>query len=141
MQVKVGSVAYLLLAMFLAACSPTPAGSPTPNLPTEPQPATTEPAISEACQRAFAAAAAVDEMQDTVTDLDPAVQACVSLDEWAAGSASNPTALDGADPWEFLGNRCNSGEGLAETTLCGELLASCGVDPYADTTYCVIQSL
>ena len=94
---------------------------------------------STACELSFADAAAVSDTQDTVEDLDPAVRACTSLEEWGAASAAYPGALDGANPFEFLGNRCDVGEGLSATNLCGLLLAACGEAPYADTTYCRAQ--
>lgn len=94
---------------------------------------------STACELAFADAAAVGDMEDTVEDLDPAVRACTSLEEWGAANAANPAALDGVDPFEFLGNRCDVGDGLSATNLCGALLAACGEAPYADTTYCLAR--
>jgi len=94
---------------------------------------------STACELAFADAAAVGDTEDTVEDLDPAVRACTSLEEWGSASATNPAALDGVNPFEFLGNRCHSGEGLSGTDLCGALLAACGEAPYADTTYCLTR--
>jgi hypothetical protein len=94
---------------------------------------------STACELAFADAAAVGDMEDTVEDLDPAVRACTTLDEWGAASAASAAALDGVDPFEFLGNRCDFGDGLSATDLCGALLAACGEPPYADTTYCLTR--
>jgi hypothetical protein len=94
---------------------------------------------STTCDLAFADAAAVGDMEDTVEDLDPTVRACTSLDEWGTASAANPAALDGVDPFEFLGNRCDFGEGLSATDLCRALLAACGEAPYADTSYCLTQ--
>ena len=94
---------------------------------------------STACTEAFADAAAVDDAEDTVEDLDPAVRACTSLDEWGAASAANPAALDGVDPIEFLGNRCDLGDGLSARELCGALLAACSEAPYADTSYCLTR--
>jgi heat shock protein HslJ len=61
--------------------------------------------LSGPCAEAFAAAAAVGDMEDTVEDLDPALLACNSIEEWIAASKSNPGAID-TDPVEFLLNRC-----------------------------------
>jgi hypothetical protein len=85
---------------------------------------------SSACDRAFAAAASVDEMHDTVEDLYPAVRACTSVGDWVAASAANPGAISaGVDPRVFLGNVCGSrGTGLRGTALCRELRKSCKSD-------------
>jgi hypothetical protein len=74
----------------------------------------------EACRAAFQAAAAVDETADTVTDLDPAIPACFSLEQWSEASEAYPAALDGADPQEFLRNRCLDAH-LATIALCRTL--------------------
>jgi hypothetical protein len=71
-----------------------------------------------ACEAAFRQAAAIDPMQDTVSDLDAAVRDCTTEDEWAAASRAFPDALDGAPPGEFLRNRCAFDAALAKTTLC-----------------------
>ena len=63
---------------------------------------------SDECNAAFAEAAAVDEMQDTVEDLVPAIEACTSIEDWAAASDLNPAALEGTDPETFLTNMCAS---------------------------------
>jgi hypothetical protein len=94
-------------ANYTAVTSPTAAPVDTPE------------ATQSACDTAFAEAAAIDEMQDTVEDLDPAVRTCATGDEWSAAAASHPGAIDeGIDPIEFLTNRCLYAEGLADTTLC-----------------------
>jgi hypothetical protein len=102
-----------------------------------------------ACESAIKAAAEVDEMADTVTDLDPAIETCASLAEFASFAASYPTALDGADPRTFVGNRCREAS-LASTTLCREIAPSSAPDvtalaasSCADTTYstCVADFL
>lgn len=71
-----------------------------------------------ACDAAFRRAAAVDPMQDTVTDLDDAVRACATEDEWRAASEAFPDALDGASPGAFLRNRCDFEPALVDTALC-----------------------
>jgi hypothetical protein len=45
---------------------------------------------SEACGRAVAAAAAIDDMQDTVEDLDPAIAVCADFDELVAAFEDYP---------------------------------------------------
>jgi hypothetical protein len=40
------------------------------------------------------------------TDLDDAVRMCASVDDWDAGAALHPEGLRGADPREFLADRC-----------------------------------
>lgn len=119
--------------VLLAGCTSTPDGSPS---------AAEQPgeAPSSSCVAAFEAAAAVDEMSDTVQDFDPAVVACLTLAAWGAANDAVPAALDGVDPWTFLGNRCDDpAADLTETPLCQELLASCGVQPYADSVFCLIR--
>ena len=135
--------------LILAACaSPAGEGSSTSALTQSNAPPSAVASVSSAggtaatpdCDVAFSEAAAIDDMHDAVEDLDRAVVDCVSLDDWAAASAANPGAIEaGVDPFEFLGNRCDSGQGLATTSLCHELLAACGNPPYRDTTYCLSQ--
>lgn len=115
-------VLLAIAALALAACSPLAVN--------------TDETVG-ACEQDFAAAAAIDDTHDSVEDLDPAILKCVSLDEWGAANAANPAALDGVDPFEYLGNRCDFGDGLSSTRLCKALLAACGTQPYADTTYCL----
>lgn len=74
---------------------------------------------TSACERIFSAAANIPDTQDSVSDLDKAVTACSSLDEWTAASKKFPKALDGADPKLFLTNRCKYGEISAE--LCTKM--------------------
>ena len=73
-----------------------------------------------ACESAVAAAASIGDMEDTVEDLDPAIRACKSVDEWIAANDAYPDALDGVDPVVYLTNRCLYGEGLESTDLCKE---------------------
>lgn len=81
---------------------------------------TEEPALpTGACDAAFAEAAAVDQMQDTVADLYPAAHACTSVEDWVAASEGNPGAID-VDPEVFLGNMCLSPE-IADADLCAEV--------------------
>lgn len=73
-----------------------------------------------ACDQAMADAAEVDDMQDTVEDLHPAVEACGTVDEWTDAAEAHPDALDGADPEMFLANVCQNGE-VADAKLCAEV--------------------
>lgn len=98
--------AIVTMALVLAGCSgqmasPVGGGGETP------------------CEAAFKAAAAIDDMHDSVEDLDPAVRACTTMNEWLAASAKYPKAInDGVDPRIYVGNRCLYGTGLAGTPLC-----------------------
>ena len=95
--------ALVIIGVLVAgACSSTaPAASP---------PETT-------CQRAMRIAAAVDEMSDTVADIDPVIRACISITDLRAASAKYPAAFDGVDPVEFVRNRCEFG-GPSDAPLC-----------------------
>ena len=73
------------------------------------------------CDTAWAKAAAISDLRDTVEDLDPAIRACTSLQEWESAAAKYPEALDGVDPVLFLSNRCFYGSRLL--TLCQWLIA------------------
>jgi len=99
------SLSAFLLVLALAACG---GGGGT----------TTGGDAESACEAAFREAAAVDVMADTVEDLDAAVRACATEDEWRAASDAYPDALDGAPAGEFLRNRCSYEPALADTTLC-----------------------
>jgi len=73
-----------------------------------------------ACEAAIKAAAAIDEMADTVTDLDPAILACDSLADFSSAAARYPTALDGADATNFVRTRCAAIDSLASSPVCAE---------------------
>lgn len=84
--------------------------------------ATAESVASQACLDAMQQAAAVDEMQDTVSDLYPALAACDSLEAWSAASEEYPDALDGAEPETFARNACvTAPEAAREGPLCQEV--------------------
>lgn len=121
--------------------APAAAGSPT----TAATPSPTSTPLSAACDAAFARAAAVDEMLDTVADLYPAVRVCPTIEQWVAASSKNPGAIAaGVDPREFLGNVCTAGAGgtLSAEPLCQQATKACKADPaFADLTYCVILSM
>lgn len=73
-----------------------------------------------ACRAAFEAAANVDEMADSVSDLYPAVRACGSVAEWTEAF----DAVDGAGftgrAEEILANVCIAPD-LAGEPLCAEI--------------------
>jgi hypothetical protein len=99
---------FLFVVLGLVACT-TEETSPVPG----------DDGVSDACERAFAAAAAVSDLEDTVEDLYPAVRACNTVEEWTAASEAYPAALDGADPVLYLTNTCLYGPpDLADTDLC-----------------------
>jgi hypothetical protein len=72
---------FLLSTVLLAGCSATSA----PAGPTSPVDATAVSGLSPACDAAFAAAAAVGPMEDTVADLYPVILACRDLADFQAG--------------------------------------------------------
>ena len=117
--------------------TPSPSATPPTSQPlqppaTEPAPTTTTTPLPTApCDQAFATAAAVDELQDTVSDLYPAALVCVSVADWVAAAEANPGAID-ADPVEFLTNVCRyadqdaavspqEGAAVVEGPLCAEV--------------------
>ena len=111
------------LLVVLAGCSSDDDGDETDTVPVE---TTAEDATLDlptaACDEAFAEAAQVGDVEDTVEDLYPATQACESLADWTAGSETHPDALDGADPEEFAVNVCQfGGAEVAASALCGGL--------------------
>jgi hypothetical protein len=77
--------------------------------------------VTTACTEAFAEAAAVGDMEDSVEDLYPAIRACETLAEWTAASDAYPAALDGAPAALFAQNACASNESLAGEPLCIEV--------------------
>ncbi len=91
---------------------PTTTVTPTTTRPKPPTTVAPKPtvksaaAVTPACNKAWAAAAAVDKMQDTPQDLYPAAIACRGLADWAAGSAAHPAVLDDVDPVIFAYNIC-----------------------------------
>ena len=109
----------------LGKLTPTPFPTPGHAKMTSTRPAPSKPTsipINASCEKAWRDAASIDDMSDTVEDLDPAVFACRSLDEWNAVEANYPAALDGVDSVLFLSNRCYYGPKSA--TLCKWLKAN-----------------
>lgn len=139
------ALAVLLLAgcgssIETTASTTTPSPSATPPTSQAFQPPVTEsaptttttPLPTAPCDQAFAAAAAVDVVQDVPSDLYPAAMVCASVADWTAASEANPDALDGVDPVEFLTNVCRyadqdadvspqEGAAVVEGPLCAEV--------------------
>jgi hypothetical protein len=80
-------------------------------------------AYSEASGDPVADAAEVDDMQDTVEDLDLAIAACADLSEFIAATNDHPDVLDGADADTFAMNRCLYSEDAAvqASAICAHL--------------------
>jgi len=74
-----------------------------------------------ACEAAVREAAEVSAMEDTVEDLDDAIRACVSFDEFEAAAEQFPDALDGTVARTFIANRCEFEPSLADSALCAEV--------------------
>lgn len=106
----------LVTFALLGACA-APSGREESPTPTQAPVATTS-----ACADSFAAAAAVDEMHDSVSDLYPAIETC-SLDEWREEFARHAGLgfIGTAD--EVLTNACQARE-ITDTSLCREIRAS-----------------
>lgn len=131
-NVAIGAGAVVLLAAIGTAGAGRPDVSPSPSSPaasvaaaasSTPSPTPTVAPTVSACEQDLAAAAAVPDTQDTVTDLDPAIRDCPSLAEFARIAASYPAALDaGVDATVFVTNRCQDATaGLAGAALCAEV--------------------
>jgi hypothetical protein len=63
----------------------------------------------------------VSAMEDTVSDLDKAIQECATLAEFQAAVEQFPDALDGVEARTFVSNRCAAEPGIAESAICAEL--------------------
>jgi hypothetical protein len=81
--------------------------------------ASEEEAVSAECMNAMRTAASVSDMQDTVSDLYPALEACGTVEAFTAASEEHPDALDGVDPETFARNACRSAPQAArDAPLC-----------------------
>lgn len=80
-------------------------------------------AYSAECGSAMEAAASVSVVEDTVTDTDPAIIVCASVEAFAAAAADYPDALDGTDAMLWLSNRCQFSEDPAvqSSAICAEV--------------------
>jgi hypothetical protein len=72
-----------------------------------------------ACESAMSAAADIPATEDTVTDLDQAIE-CASVADFEAAAEQIPDALDGVDAHTFLSNRCAS-EPAIDSPICDEV--------------------
>lgn len=90
-----------MATVALVGCGAGPDLEPVPDVTS-----TTEAAYGAECGQAVEEAAAVGDMEDTVSDLDPAIAACTDLEELSAAAADFPDALDGVDVEGFVSNRC-----------------------------------
>ena len=76
------------------------------------------------CDDAFAMAAAIEADIASVTDLDPAIRRCRSLEEWTDAAADHPEALRGTTSEQHLEDRCGDpSAGLAGYQVCALLRA------------------
>jgi hypothetical protein len=66
-------------------------------------------------------AASIDSMHDAITDFDPAIQQCESLDEFERAARKFPAALRGGGMRVFLAFRCESPPSVAHEAVCREL--------------------
>ena len=74
-----------------------------------------------ACESAVREAAEISSMEDTVSDLDRAIEDCASLADLEAAADQFPDALDGTAARTFVSNRCEFEPALADTAICAEL--------------------
>jgi hypothetical protein len=131
----------LALLLTLVACS----GGATQN-PTQTTTQTaTQTTVPTACEVAMAKAAAVDEMQDTVSDLDDAIRACKTVGEMQDADGKYPTALDGGPADTVARNRCKSEPALADSAICrsfapsvaGAYFTQIGADQFAGDYFAI----
>ena len=97
-------IVSLIFCFFVIGCSDSNSGYANNNL--------------SDCEKAMKVAAEVSDMQDTVEDIDPAIQACESLDEFKSASSKFPEALDGTDAELVVSNRCRYNPSLQDTAIC-----------------------
>jgi hypothetical protein len=132
----------LALLLTLVACS----GGATQNPTQAATPVPTQTAAQTACEAAMAKAAAVDEMHDTVRDLDDAIRACETVGEMQDAARKYPTALDEVPAETFARNRCSSEPTLADNAICrtfspsvpGAYYTQIATDVFAGFTYFTI---
>ncbi|MXX67251.1 MAG: hypothetical protein F4Z40_09795 [Chloroflexi bacterium] len=97
-----------------------PRGGNPQSVPAEPpeEVSPSKPSASTQCMIAFQTAASVSDLRDQHSDLWPAFQACMNLDEWVAASEAHPDALDGADPIRYAFNQCASESAVGGSNVC-----------------------
>lgn len=74
-----------------------------------------------ACESAVRESSEISAMEDTVSDLDRAIEECATLAEFEAAAEQFPDALDGVDASGFIANRCSAEPALEQTALCQEV--------------------
>ena len=103
--------------------------SSSPRPTRSPRATPTPVAVDPACLDAFEAADAVGEFEDSVEDIYPAVEACLTFVDWSAAFESVGGAGFFDDPLLILANACSYGEGLSGTPLCQEVTGMCATAP------------
>ena len=73
------------------------------------------------CEAAVREAAEISSSEDTASDLDEAIETCVTLAEFEAAADQFPDALDGVSAREFISNRCAFGPAISASAICTEL--------------------
>ena len=79
-------------------------------------------ATNNSCEQAMKTASEISDMQDTVEDVDPAIQECGSMQEFISASSKFPKALDGIDEETFVTNRCTYNSSLQNTAICKSII-------------------
>ena len=74
-----------------------------------------------ACEAAVQDAANVSATEDTVSDLDRAIEQCADLAQFEAAAEQFPDALDGVDARRFIANRCAAEPAIADSAICVEV--------------------
>lgn len=78
--------------------------------------------VSADCRAAVETAANNSDTANAVDNLDAAIQACATLDEWKAVTAQFPDVLSGVDAETFLSDRCQTADAIvADSALCQEV--------------------
>lgn len=78
-------------------------------------------ATGSPCEAAVREAAEVSALEDTVSDLDEAIETCATLADFEAAADQFPEALDGVSAREFISNRCTFEPAISGSAICAEL--------------------
>lgn len=78
-------------------------------------------ASGSSCESAVREAADISATEDTVSDLDRAIEECATVAEFEAAAEQLPDALDGVDARTFIANRCANEPLIADTAICTEV--------------------
>ncbi len=73
---------------------------------------------SSDCEAAMQEAAEVDNNEQSITDIDPAISACPDVATFVSVSENYPDALQGNDPQTFISDRCADS---AQGAICDEI--------------------